>query len=408
MGKEEKTAFLHIKGPEEIELFCEEINHMVSRLSEICQTTLGQMTTDYQTLKSALDALSEPVFLLDDHLNILFINHAAQQFLSRPGEVKTASFFAHVNVDGLKSGLIKIAKQVLDTQTPFLPKTPNDAISIEKETKQIRLLPWAYPIKKRVENGYQVAVGVIIILQDLMGQPLAKVGKTDIYESLIHEFQAPLTDVHMAIHLCTQGAAGPLTPKQEEILYDARDKCAYLEKLCQNLLNLSQANQKKITSETEEVDLTNVILNLIRSLQIEANQKHVFINFEEPPYLSKIKANPNQVQTIFRNLFRNAIYYADNETIIKVKLSEKKNAIEFSINNKGPLIAPEYHKKVFEKYFKMPGQTQERAGIGLYITKKLVRTLGGKIGLKSTEKEGTTFWVRLPPAPENNSELINS
>jgi signal transduction histidine kinase len=166
------------------------------------------------------------------------------------------------------------------------------------------------------------------------------------------------------------------------------------------LLNYSQTSQQRRSSEEESIDLNTLVLNLIHSLQLEANQKNIFINFEEPPYLSKIKANSNQVQTILRNLFRNAVYYADKETTITVKLIEKNNIIEFSINNKGMMIPAEYHKKVFEKYYKLPGQTHERAGLGLYITKKHVRDLGGKIGLKSTEKQGTTFWVHFPIAQE--------
>ncbi len=400
VGKEERTTLLHIKGPEEIEKLCQEFNSMITRLTEDHQGSIGQLMTDYQTLKSALDALSDPIFLLDRQTNIIFINRAAQEFLGGSPDLKLSSSFFQRG-DDLRESLITIANRVLQTKMLSIPEQAEEAIILEKEDRKTHFLPFAYPILKRIENGYQEIAGVIIILRDLMRQPLAEMSKRDVYESLVHEFQAPLIDVHMAIHLCIQKLAGPLTEKQEDILYEAQGKCEDLEKLCQDLLNLSQINQKKPSPKEEEIDVADIVSLLVDSLQLGAHEKGILIHFESPPYLSKVKANKNKIQTVIRNLLRNAIYYADRESMIRVRLKEKKGFIYFSVNNKGPLISPEYRKKIFEKYYKIPGQPQERAGLGLYITKQIIHALGGKIGFRSTEKQGTTFWVSFPVVQEN-------
>ncbi|HUX80594.1 MAG TPA: ATP-binding protein, partial [Alphaproteobacteria bacterium] len=130
----------------------------------------------------------------------------------------------------------------------------------------------------------------------------------------------------------------------------------------------------------------------------------VLIHFEEPPYLSTLKANPNQIQTLLSNLLRNAIHYAYPDTIVKIKIREKKKFIEFSISNIGPMIPIKYHRNIFKKHFKVPGQAQERSGLGLYIAQQITQSLGGKIEFKSTEKQGTTFLVDLPIASEKVEE----
>ena len=401
LGREEKTIFLHIKGSDEIERLCNEFNLMTSRLEEYHQGSLGQIMKDYQTLKMALDNFPDPIILLDSHTNIMYINKIALQLFGFANDFKkTPSLF--LVEEKLREVLIQILNKVLLTKNAYAPEKAEEAIPIYKENKKIFFLPWAYPIKKATGNGYQGLEGVIIILQNLMRQPLSEMSKTAGYETLIHEFQSPLTEIHMAIHLCLQEAAGPITERQQEILFSAREKCDYLEKLCQDLLHLSGITQKSQSLEQEEIDLNKVISKTITALQLEASQKGIFINFEEPPYLSKIKTDISQIKIVIGNLLRNAIHYADSGTIVKIKLSEKNNFVELSINDKGLLIPIEYHKNIFKKHFKIPGQSQKRAGLGLYIAKKIIQILGGKIGFKSSEKLGTTFWITIPISMEKS------
>lgn len=401
VGKEDKTTFFHIKGSDEIEKLSDEFNLMTSRLEDYHQGSLGKVMKDIQSLRAGLDSLPDPILLLNHDNNFIYINKSARHLLGFPEGFKKTLSLSHLT-DTLKETLIRVSNTVLLTKSIYIPERTKDTLAIEQENKKMFFLPWAYPIKKGVKNGYQDLEGVAIILQDLMRQPFSEMSKTDVYEAIVHEFQSPLTDIHMAIHLCVQGSAGPLTEKQKEILYAARGKCDDLEKLCQDLLNLSHEDTNNNTLEFEEIDLNEVVSKLITSLQLEASEKKVFINFEEPPYLSKIKANIDQIKTLIGNLLRNAIHYAPPGTIIKIKLREKNKFIELSVNNKGPMIPIEHRKNIFKKHFKVPGQSEERSGLGLYIAKQITESLGGKIEFKSTEKQGTTFKVELPIALEKS------
>jgi len=399
VGKEDKITFLHIKGSDEIEELSEEFNLMTSRLEEYHQGSLGKIMGDLQGLKAGLDALPDPILLLDHINNFIYINKTARRLLGFLGDIKKTPSLFHMT-DPWKDILMRASNKVLLTKLSFVPEKAEDTISLDKENKKTFFLPWAYPIKKGYGYDHQELEGVVIVLQDLMRQPFSEMTKTDVYETVIHEFQSPLTDIHMAIHLCVEEAAGPLNERQKEVLFAARDKCDYLEKLCQDLLNLSQITSKSKILEEEDIDLNEAVLKLITSLQLEASERKIFIHFEEPPYLSKIKANSNQIQTLIGNLLRNAIHYAHQGTIVKIKLHEKKKFITLSINNKGPVIPLVHRKNIFKKHFKVPGQSEERSGLGLYIAKQISQSLGGKIEFESTKKQGTTFWIDLPISPE--------
>jgi signal transduction histidine kinase len=400
VGRDENTTYLHIKGSDEIEKLSDEFNMMTSRLEEYHRSSLGQIMKEYQILKTTLDVFPDPIFLFDSKDEVIFMNHPAQTLLGFSGNYKKINPLLHME-GMLKEILITIIHQVINTKSLYVPENIEEAIPFLKENKKIFFLPWAYPVKKTMPNGSQELYGVLLILQDLMRQPQVEIGKVDVYETLIHEFQSPLNEIQMAIYTCVQEKAGPLTEKQQEILYGAREKCDYLEKLCLDLLNFSQVNQKSQNLEKEEVDLSQLVGKMIASLQLESYQKGVFIEVEEPPYLSKVRANTKQIDILLNNILHNALQHAEPGSNVKIKITEKKNAIEISVNNKGILIPLEHRKNIFKKYFKVPGQSQEGAGLGLYIAKQIIQSLGGKIGFKSSGKEGTTFWFEIPFAEQN-------
>lgn len=399
VGKEDKATFLHIKGSDEIEALSNEFNFMISRLKEYHQGSLGKVIQDYQILKSIIDNLPDGIILLDQEASIVYINKPAQNLLGFVEDFKKVPSLFHVE-EHLRETLLKISAKVFMTKAVYVPEKLEDSVVTYKNDQEMTFSIWAYPIKKSLGNSFNELEGVVVVLQNLLSKPLSLVDKADIYEALVHEFQSALTEIHMSIHLCLEEVVGTLTEKQKEILVSSREKCEFLEKLCQDLLSLSLVNGKTRVLEQQELDLNDLASNLAMSLQLEADQKRIFIDVKEAPYLSKIKANENQIKTLIINLLRNAIHYAYPETTVKIKIKENNKFIELSINDQGPVIPLDYRKNIFKKHFKVPGQSEKRAGLGLYMAKQITQLMGGKIGFRSAENQGTTFWFALPVLQE--------
>lgn len=398
IGTEEKTIFLNLKGSEEIEKLSNEFNLMSIRLQGFHKDSLQKAIENYQVIKDALDSWPEPILILNQISNFMYINKAAHKILKLPQDFqKTPSLF-HVKEEWKKT-LLNICNTVLSTKDKYSPDKEKDVLSLVLENKKAFFLPWAYPIKKSGTDRPGSLEGVFIILQDLLHKPLSSTTKVDAYERIAHDFQLPLNDVRMAIHLCTEGAAGPLTDKQQEILISAREKCDQLDKLAQSLLSLS-THVKKALPIVESVNLSSIVSTLINDAKLETDKKKTPIIFKAPPYLTPLKANREEVKTILMSLLSNAVHYATAGTNIKVLLQEVDNKfIEFRVTNQGPLIPPEYREDIFKKNFKVPGQPKKRAGLGLYIAKKSAQEMKGKIGFRNAGKGGTLFWVKFPISP---------
>ena len=112
------------------------------------------------------------------------------------------------------------------------------------------LLPRATPIYG--EDG--TVAGAAIVLQDVTRLFRFDELKNDLVATVAHEFRTPLTSLRMAMHLCTEEAVGPLTPKQADLLFAAREDCERLQVIVDELLNLSRIESGTIELHRRRTD----------------------------------------------------------------------------------------------------------------------------------------------------------
>lgn len=242
-GKTDETTILHIKGSEEIEKLSKEFNLMTDRLEAYHQSSLGHVYEDYESLKRVFDAFPDPLILFNSDNEIIFINQSASHHFGILGGVKKKNPLLYLE-DSLKGSLLKIVKEVILTKKAHIPEKTEEPITILKKNKKIFLLPFAYPIKSQNGVSHSKIIGVFIILQDLTHHSLSALETGEIFRAFLQDFQAPLSEIQIAIHMSLQETAGRLTEKQKEVLYGARDKCDELEVLYEDLLKASQIEPK--------------------------------------------------------------------------------------------------------------------------------------------------------------------
>jgi PAS domain-containing protein len=242
-GKTDETIILNIKGSEEIEQLSNEFNLMTDRLEAYHQSSLGHIIEDYESLKMVFDAFPDPLILFNSENDIIFINRLASQLFGILGSVKKKNPLLFLE-DSLRESLLKAVKQVILTKRTYIPEKIEEPLMVLKKKKKILLLPFAYPIKGKNDFDHSKVIGVFVILQGLTHDSLSAIKAGKIFRTVIQDFQASLAEIQMAIHTSLQETAGPLTEKQKEVLYGARDKCDELETLSQDLLKVSHMDHR--------------------------------------------------------------------------------------------------------------------------------------------------------------------
>jgi signal transduction histidine kinase len=206
----------------------------------------------------------------------------------------------------------------------------------------------------------------------------------------------------MAVHLCTEQAAGPLTEKQAELLYAAREDCDRLQSMVDDLLDMSRIESGRVELYPLPTPVGVLAESAIESFKTEAEAKGVRLSAEIAIPEVRVLADRDRAGHIFSNLLNNALRHTPRDGSITVGASVINGAVRFTISDTGSGIAKEYQERVFEKFFQVPESGPKGTGLGLYIAKEIVRAHGGDIGVESEPGKGSTFWFTLQAARTTN------
>ncbi|KPJ73665.1 hypothetical protein AMJ48_00440 [Parcubacteria bacterium DG_74_1] len=223
--------------------------------------------------------------------------------------------------------------------------------------------------------------------------------KSEFINIVSHQLRSPLSNLGWTIELLMSGRLGKIEKGQIEYFRILKENLGRMGELVFDLLTVSRLETATLPLKKEEVFLEDLINKLISEFQPFAKASNVEIEFKSQKDLPRVLTDPSQVSLVIENLLDNAIRYIKENGRVKVGLEKRARNLYFEIEDNGVGIPKEDQKYIFQKFFRSENilryQTQG-SGLGLYISKSIIGKLGGKIGFKSREKEGTTFYFTLP------------
>lgn len=408
-GDGDLKARAAVRGEDEIASVAGEFNRMADRLERYRQSSLGELIQAQQAAQAAIDGLADPVLLLDGTGAVEGSNQAAAALLGINAERGSGEEALAGADPGIRALFDKLRAHVLAGKGAYVPKGFEEAVRVPSTGDGERMfLPRATPIYS--EDG--TVAGGAIVLQDITRLFRFDELKNDLVATVAHEFRTPLTSLRMALHLCTEEVVGPLTPKQADLLFAAREDCERLQVIVDELLNLSRIESGSIDLHRRRADPDGLVEMAVEVHRAAAEQARVNLRTELPPGLPEVFVDPDRLQLVFSNLVTNAIRFAPKESEIVVRARPgairadvgahrvaEATHIRFEVVDQGPGIAAEHQAGLFEKFFRVPGSPAGGSGLGLFIAKGVVQAHGGEIGVDSTPGHGATFWFTVPVAP---------
>ena len=109
-----------------------------------------------------------------------------------------------------------------------------------------------------------------------------------------------------------------------------------------------------------------------------------------------VLADPERVALVLDNLISNAVRHSPRGGQVLLRTGADGPKVRFEVSDQGAGIPPEYRDRIFEKFFRIPGTKGEGIGLGLYISREIVRAHGGEMGVESDPGSGARFWFTLP------------
>jgi len=363
-------------------------NKMAAQLQEYRQSTTDEIVRLHRTMETTLASFPDPIFVLNKDGRIDLKNPAAADLATN----------LHLN-DHLPERLAAIAEKALQTGENFLPHSFDEVVSFRFNGVEKFLLPRVLVMRTKDDALF----GVAVVLYDVTRFRLLDAVKTNLVATVSHELKSPLTSVRMVLYILLEEAVGGLTPKQRELLLTARSDADRLLRILNDLLDLTRLEEGNAGLHKEPIATADLVQSVIKEMKEQATAKRLKLNCVVEPQLPPVSVDRQRINHVFTNLITNAIKHspAGGEIVLRAAPAEDHH-VQFSITDQGAGIPEEYHTRIFERFFRVPGQSKSGAGLGLSIAREITLAHGGRIGVKSAVGHGSTFYVVLRGLERSN------
>jgi PAS domain S-box-containing protein len=232
--------------------------------------------------------------------------------------------------------------------------------------------------------------------------------KANFLSMITHELRSPLNAINGYLDLALGGIGGELNDQQREFMQRARAGSEHLYALIEDLLLASRADSGQLRMSREIIYLQDVIVNAVEELELSARDQGVAIEVEIVKDFPRLYADAVRLQQVLRNLISNALRStpAGGQVTILARVEmdpdasadEEAPVVKLQVRDTGIGIAPEYHERIFERFYQVPGNTSARGGqgLGLPMVKMIVELHGGRVSVESAPGQGSTFTCILP------------
>lgn len=225
--------------------------------------------------------------------------------------------------------------------------------------------------------------------------------KSEFLSSMSHELRTPLNSIIGFAQLLEMSN---LSKDQQEQLHNISHSGQHLLKLINDLLELSKIEAGSTSFSIEPVHIEAIINESIQLIRPLATKANIGLTIDQnSPLNYKILVDHLRLKQVLMNFLSNAVKYnsVNGNITVHTSVSTDENKmpriVRISVTDTGPGIPKNKQKHLFEPFHRLGHENSniEGTGIGLTITKELVETMGGIIGVDSVEREGSTFWVEF-------------
>jgi len=393
VGQGDLAARVRLDGHDEISEVAREFNTMADRIAEYRSSSLGELLQAQQASQAAIDSLPDPVIVLQGMTGLLEANRAAEDLFGISVEGGDGGQFERAPPE-VRLIVDKMREHIAAGRGAYVPKGLEEAVPIAVRDGTRYFLARANPMLG--EEGS--VVGLTILFQDVTRLRRFDELKNDLVATVAHEFRTPLTSLRMALHLATEGTVGPLTEKQADVLFAAREDCERLQGIVDDLLDLSRIQAGRIELHARPTSATSLLQHAVDMHRPLAGDKKVELEVGALTVDRPVMADPDRVQLVLTNLIQNALRYTSAGGRIELRAAPEDGSLRFVVSDTGAGIAAEHLPRLFERFSRIPGAPSGGAGLGLYIVKEIVEAHGGRVGVESEPGHGSIFWFTLPLA----------
>lgn len=227
---------------------------------------------------------------------------------------------------------------------------------------------------------------------DLVEAALGGLDPLDVAQ-LAHDLRTSISEIELTSEQLRQSLP-PRTPVEAQHALDRiEDNAAFLERMTYELLDLCAYADGTLELRPRPTELSALLHRVVARVVPSRDHERVYLL---APHV-KVTVDAVRIERVVANLLHNALKYTPEDASIIVALASHPHSVRITVTDGGPGMTPDDSAIVFERYQRAATSTgSDGAGLGLYISKKIVEAHGGTIGVTSTCGVGSQFFIELP------------
>lgn len=277
--------------------------------------------------------------------------------------------------------------QVLQTKKSMIKK---EITIYRKDKKNVHVLVNASTIK----NNNGTIIAAVSIIDDITHKKELEIRKDDFVNMASHELKTPITSLRLYVDVLSKYSRITDTRKKN-IIESIQSQTERLQGLVNDLLDVSRLQTGKLHYKKEEFRIDQLIEEIVADLQATTEHELLFVSKKK----ALVLADRFRIYQVIVNFITNAIKYSPEQEKIIVRLMVSGDTVTVSVQDFGIGVSKDQQKKIFDRLYQVTdshARTFPGLGMGLYISKAIIKKHNGSIWVESIPEKGSTFYFSLP------------
>ena len=380
--------------PDSEEQSSKNVKHLASQLSEVATKS-----------EIVINAIGDGVVAVDSKGIIQLINPAAQEILGWGKQdalmlsYKSILKLADENGADLDPTQDPI-QQVLNTNQQA---RSSKLTALTKSGKKLSVALVASPIG-------DLGSGAIAVFRDITNERAEEREQAEFISTASHEMRTPVASIEGYLGLALNPNTATIDSKARDFIMKAHEAAEHLGRLFQDLLDVTKSEDGRMTNMPRVVDVVPFTQTIIQGLTQKAQDKGLNLIFvpEEGSHAGQgikklmpvyfVNLDNDHIREVLDNLIENAIKYTPQGEV-RVDVTGTEDKVVISIKDTGLGIPTEDISHLFQKFYRVDNMDRQSiggTGLGLYLCRRLVEAMQGRLWVESVFGSGSTFFVELP------------
>lgn len=394
IGRKNYKQRLQFEGTDEFSELARSFNEMVAQLNRWENSNLAKLQSEKLRIEAIIEQMQDAIIGVNEKQEILFMNRVAAQLLNlNEGRVAGLNVKELMQKNDLLSRIIKNEGSL----QPIKIYADQKESYFQMQKREITVPVYDEQDTTVIQQTGRTA-GTVYILNNITEFKELDEAKTNFIATVSHELKTPISSIKMSLKLLDDNRIGEMNTEQKQLVEHIKDDCSRLLKITSELLDLAQVETGNLQLNFVKADPMEIVNYALNAVRFQADQRKIELELIGDQDLPSVHADVEKTAWVLINFLSNALRYSAEKSKVQIELHENGQGIEFSVRDFGKGIDEQYQKRLFDRYFQVPtdGNNKSGSGLGLAISKDFIEAENGRIWVESEIGVGSRFCFFLP------------